>query len=159
VLQYYVVLRSLLRSQCHLRRCLRRCRHCRIFFLTHPRNVRRSDLRCPFGCREAHRKRRSSARSFAYYATAEGKVKKKMQNGKRVRRGGRHVGATRPETGALEWQASMVSYVAMVASLIESRLVSQAEMIGRLERALRQHSMARRRRMDYVVAQLAKHGP
>jgi hypothetical protein len=95
----------------------------------------------------------------AYYTTAEGKVKKKLQNGKRVRRGRGHVGATGPETEALEWQASIVSYVAMVASLIEGRRVSQAEMLGRLVRALRQHSMARRRRMEYVVAQLAKHGP
>ena len=119
----------------------------------------RRDLRCPFGCREAHCKRRSTERSVAYYTTAEGKVKKKMQNGKRVRRSQGHVGATGPESETLEWQASMVSYVAMVAGLIEGRRVSQAEMLGRLVRALRQHSMARRRRMDYVVAQLAKHGP
>ena len=159
VLRYYVVLRSLLRSQSHLRRCLRRCRHCRIFFLTHPRNARRSDLGCPFGCREAHRQRRSTERSVAYYTTLEGKAKKKMQNGKRVRGGGGRAAATQPETGALEFQAGMVGYVAMVASLIEGRRVSQAEMLRRLVRALRQHSMARRRRMDYVVTQLQKHGP
>jgi hypothetical protein len=159
VLQYYVVLRSLLGSQCHLRRCLRRCRHCRIFFLTHPRNAGRRDLRCPFGCREAHRKRRSTERSVAYYTTAEGKAKKQMQNGKRVRGVGGRVAATQPETGALEFHAGMVGYVAMVASLIEGRRVSQAEMLRRLVRAMRQHSMVRRRRMDYVVAQLQKHGP
>jgi hypothetical protein len=62
------VLRSVLRSQSDLRRCLSRCQHCRIFFLTHPRNAGRSDLRCPFGCREAHRKQRSTERSVAYYA-------------------------------------------------------------------------------------------
>lgn len=159
VLQYYVVLRSLLRSQCHLRRCLRRCRHCGIFFLTHPRNAGRSDLRCPFGCREAHRKRGSTERSVAYYTTVEGKAKKKLQNGKRVRSGGGRAAAAPPETGALEFQAGMVRYVAMVASLIEGRCVSEAEMLQRLERALRQHSMARRRRLDYVVAQLQKIGP
>jgi hypothetical protein len=142
VLQYYVLLRSLLRSQCHLRRCLRRCRHCRIFFLTHPRNARRSDLRCPFGCREAHHKRRSTERSVAYYTTTEGKAKKKMQNGKRVRSGGGRAAATPPATGALELHAGMVRYAAMVASLIEGRPVSQAEMLRRLVRALRQHSMA-----------------
>ena len=158
VLQYYVVLRSVLRSQSHLRRCLRRCRHCRIFFLTHPRNAGRRDLHCPFGCGQAHRKRRSTERSVAYYTTAEGKVKKKIQNGKRVRGGGGHA-ATPPATGAMEFLAGMVSYVAMVAGLIEGRRVSEAEMHGRLARALRQHSMARRRRMDYVVAQLRKHGP
>jgi hypothetical protein len=53
----------------------------------------------------------------------------------------------------------MVRYVAMVASLIEGRRLSDAEMYQRLARAMRQHSMARRRRMDYVVAQLQKHGP
>lgn len=158
VLQYYVVLRSVLRSQSHLRRCLRRCRHCRIFFLTHPRNARRRDLRCPFGCRQAHRKRRSTARSVAYYTTVEGKAKKKMQNGKRVRSGGGLAPAP-PEAGALEVHADMVRYVAMVASLIEGRRVIEAEMDRRLARAMRQHSMARRRRMDYVVAQLQKHGP
>ena len=158
VLQYYVVLRSVLRSQSQLRRCLRRCRHCRIFFLTHPRNARRRDLRCPFGCRQAHRKRCSAERSVAYYQTVEGKAKKQMQNGKRVRSGGERAPAP-PEAGALELRAGMVRYVAMVASLIEGRRVGEAEMIRRLARALRQHSMARRRRMDYVVAQLQKHGP
>lgn len=158
VKQYYVVLRSVLRSQSHLRRCLCRCRHCRIFFLTHHRNAGRSDLRCPFGCREAHRKRRSTERSVAYYATAEGKTKKKIQNGKRAQ-GGVQTDEKPPVTEAVECPADMVGYVAMVASLIEGRRVSQAEMFQRLVRAMRQHSMARRRRIDYVVAQLHQHGP
>jgi hypothetical protein len=158
VKQYYVVLRSVLRSQSHLRRGLTRCRHCRIFFLTHPRNVGRSDLRCPFGCREAHRRQRSTKRSVAYYATAEGKVKKKIQNGKRVR-GGVRADTNPPVPEALEFPASIGGYVALVASLIEGRRVSEAEMLQRLARAMRQHSMAFRRRMDYVVAQLNKRGP
>ena len=81
--QYYVVLRSVLRARTELRRCVTRCRHCRIFFLTHPRNAGRRDLGCPFGCKEAHRKRRSTRRSVEYYGTDEGKTKKKIQNGKR----------------------------------------------------------------------------
>ena len=156
--QYYVVLRSVLRSHTHLRRCLCRCRHCRIFFLTHPRNAGRSDLRCPFGCREAHRKQRSTERSVAYYATAEGKTKKKTQNGKRAQ-GGALRDANPPAPEALDFPADMVGYIAMVASLLEGRRVSQAEMLQRLVRAMRQHGMARRRRMDYVVAQLQKNGP
>ncbi len=32
-----MLLRSLLRAKPHLRACLTRCRHCGIFFLTHPR--------------------------------------------------------------------------------------------------------------------------
>lgn len=158
VKQYYVVLRSLLRSRPDLRRYLSRCRHCRIFFLTHPRNAGRRDLRCPFGCREVHRKQRSTERSVAYYATAEGKAKKKMQNGKRVR-GGARADANPPVPETPEFSAGIIGYVATVASLIEGRRVSEAEMLQRLGRAMRQHSMARRRRMDYVVAQLHKHGP
>jgi hypothetical protein len=49
--------------------------------------------------------------------------------------------------------------VATVVSLIEGRRVRRAEILQMLVRALRQHSMARRRRMDYVVEQLQKHGP
>ena len=61
--------------------------------------------------------------------------------------------------GDLEFHAGMVGYVAMVASLIEGRRVSEEEILQMLVRVVRQHSMARRRRMDYVVAQLHKHGP
>jgi hypothetical protein len=175
--QYYVVLRSVLRSRPDLRRCLSRCRHCGVFFLTHPRNAGRSDLGCPFGCREAHRKQRSTKRSVAYYATTEGQVKKKMQNGKRVQGGvtacpagdpapgwpdGKpQVDATPPvaEAEAPQFPAGVVSYVAMVASLIEGRPVSKEEIVRVLLRAMRQHSMARRRRIDYVVAQLNQRGP
>ena len=155
--QYYVVLRSLLRSRSDLRRCLSRCRHCWIFFLTHPRNAGRSDLRCPFGCRDAHRKQRSTERSVAYYTTAEGKAKKQVQNGKRSQ-GAARAGAP-PVTGTPPFPAGVVGYVATVASLIEGRRVSEEEIRQMLARAMRQHSMARRRRMDYVVAQLQKHGP
>ena len=122
------------------------------------RNTGRRDLRCPFGCREAHRKQRSTERSVAYYATTEGKAKKKMQNGKRAQ-GGVGADTKPPVTGALEGNAGMLGYVAMVASLIEGRRVSEVEILQILLRAMRQHSIARRRRMDYVVAQLRKRGP
>jgi hypothetical protein len=52
-----------------------------------------------------------------------------------------------------------VGYVAMVVSLIESRRVSEEEILQMWGRAMRQHSMARRRRMDYVVAELQKNAP
>jgi hypothetical protein len=94
----------------------------------------------------------------AYYATAEGKAKKKMQNGKRVR-GGVGADANPPAPEAQQFPAGIVGYVAMVASLIEGRRVSETEILQMLVWAMRQHSMARRRRMDYVVAQLHEHGP
>jgi hypothetical protein len=53
----------------------------------------------------------------------------------------------------------MVGYVRMVTSLIEARRVSEEEIVEMLVRALRQHGMARRRRIDYVVAYLKKNGP
>jgi len=40
-------------------------------------------LRCPFGCREHHRKQQSNQRSTAYYQTAAGKQKKTRLNAKR----------------------------------------------------------------------------
>jgi hypothetical protein len=142
-----------------------RCRHCGIFFLTHPRNTGRRDLGCPFGCREAHRKRRSSQRSVEYYGTEEGKAKKKIQNGKR-RHGdaradhdrqllcGRH-----QERDGVRLDAVMVGYVRMVTSLIEARRVSQEKIVEMLLRTMRQHSIVRRRRMDYVLAYLKKNAP
>lgn len=158
--QYYVVLRSVLRSHTHLRACLSRCRHCRIFFLTHPRNARRRDLGCPFGCKEAHRKRRSSERSVAYYRTAEGKVKKSIQNGKR-----RHGARTSPaasrerECPTMRLEARVVGYLRMVIGLIEGRPISTGEMVQMLIRVLRQHSMARQKRIDYIVDYLKKKAP
>jgi len=73
-----------------LRDCAVHCVHCGIRFLTDPRNVRRDDLRCPFGCRAHHRRQRSNQRSAAYYSTPEGKRQKKLLNGRR-RRGSREM--------------------------------------------------------------------
>jgi len=155
--QYYVVLRSVLRSHSQLRVCLSRCRHCRIFFLTHPRNAGRWDLGCPFGCKEAHRKQRSTERSVAYYQSAEGKVKKRLQNGKR--REARAGQTASRELPAIELKASTVGYLRMVIGLIEGRPVSAGEMAAILFRVMRQHSMARRRGIDYVVDYLKKNAP
>jgi len=153
---YYVVLRSALRSKPKLRSCLRRCVHCGIFFLSHPRNARRRDLRCAFGCQQAHRKQRSTQRSVEYYSSEVGKAKKKMQNGKR------RLGDGQPRRVAFERQdqreqegrpldACIVRYLAMVTSLIEGRRVMEQEIVEMLARAVRQHSIFRRRRMEYVL--------
>lgn len=177
VLEYYLVLRSVPRAKPGLRRYLTRCRYCRIFFLTHPRNAGRCDLGCPFGCQEAHRKRRSTQRSVEYYGTDEGKVKKKIQNDKRRRKpagaqddpgAAPSSPASRPQQPAQrqnggeglsllgrsegpEFEAGLLAYLRMVVSLIEGRRVSREEIVNMLARAVRQHSMARRRRIDYVV--------
>jgi hypothetical protein len=165
VKQYYVVLRSVRRARAELRRCVTRCRHCGIFFLTDPRNAGRRDLRCPFGCKEAHRKRRSTERSVDYYGTDEGKVKKKIQNDKRSQaeaRASDHAEvhpSLEVEREGIRLDAATVDYVRMVTSLIEGRWVSEKEIVEMLVRLMRQHSIARRRRMDYVLAYLKKNAP
>jgi len=157
VLPYYFVLRSVLRAKPCLRLYLTRCRHCRIFFLTHPCNAGRRDLGCPFGCKEAHRKRGSTQRRVEDYRTPEGKFKKKLQNGKRSRaetkavinqceQAGKNLVLPERRIGA-----PRVCYLRMVITLIEGRRVSTAEILKMLARVLRQHRMVRRRRIDYVL--------
>jgi hypothetical protein len=83
VRQYQAALHSVLASHPELSACAVHCVHCGIRFLTHPRNARRVDLRCPFGCQGHHRRQCSSQRSTAYYQTACGKAKKKRLNARR----------------------------------------------------------------------------
>ncbi len=132
---------------------LTRCRHCRIFSLTHPCNAGRNDLGCPFGCRNSHRKRRSTERSVGYYRTPEGKHKKKIQNGKRAQlpavatlcSGASETGRNLVPPHDSRFDPQMVCYVRMVTSVIEGRRVSISEILEMLVRAVRQHSMVRRR--------------
>ena len=157
VFAYYVLLRSILKSKPALRPCLRHCRHCGIFFLTHPRNAGRRDLGCPFGCREAHRKAESTRRSVAYYRDDEaGRQKKRRQNARR------RPGPVRPVSGPqtpLPWPRPIVEYVRVVTGLIEGRPVSLAEVLEMLARAVRQHRMVRERRGDQIVLWLHGHPP
>ena len=74
---------SVLGDHPDLEDCAASCCHCGIRFLTHPRNARRIDLRCPFGCRQHHRKQQSNRRSTAYYQTEEGKQLKSELNQRR----------------------------------------------------------------------------
>jgi len=53
----------------------------------------------------------------------------------------------------------LLPYVRMVVSLIEGVRVSLKQLRGWLRQALRQHSIARRRRFDYVLAFLNQHPP
>jgi hypothetical protein len=158
ILGYYQLLRSILRTQPELRRCLSRCRHCRIFFLADPRNAKRRDLGCPFGCRHAHRQRRSSQRSTAYYRDEAGKEKKRQQNAKR-----RKAPVPVMPPAALCPEAPvprpMLEYLRMATSLIEGRAVSLGEVLGMLHQVVRQHSMVRTRRINQIVAWLNEHPP
>jgi hypothetical protein len=171
VLSYYALLRMILWEAPELRRCLCHCRHCGIFFITHPRNAKRTDLGCPFGCQESYRKQRSSERSAAYYRTSEGRVKKRLQNERRRRTGlvtqlGAHgegkgmVGGTeKPRLSTEGKRLGIAVYLAMVISFIERRRVGEWEIQRLLERIMRQHSIAHRLGMDYVVGEQQKSPP
>ena len=155
----------MLRAKAHLRACLTRCRHCRIFFLTHPRNARRGNLRCPFGCRQAHRKEASGHRSAAYYRGSKGKKKKADLNQRRraqesIRRGqppARKVPVRQPPAAGVN--PVMVEHVRMVVSLIEGRRVSRRAILQMVAKNRRQHTMVRRRGIDQAVLWLNEHPP
>lgn len=170
--EYYFLLRSLLKRRTELRPCLKRCRHCRIFFLAHPRNRDRSDLACPFGCKQALRRRRSNERSTAYNRSPAGKLKRKLRNGRQCgsRRkaeprgdpGGTATAVEREEEAAaaeIEVSAGLVEHVRVVTSLIERRRVSRAEVLQMLQRAMGQRSFDRERRLDYRVRALLENPP
>jgi hypothetical protein len=168
VLEYYVLLRSVLRTRPFLRRCLVRCRHCRIFFLTHPGNGGRKDLGCPFGCQEAHRRRQSTIRSVAYYSDAKGKEKKQKLNRKRNRQNTGQpppslppvrVPGPVPESEFRPPHPLLLEYVRMVVSLIEARPVSRKEVLEMLQKIWRQHTLPRRRNIDHTVAWLHENPP
>ena len=53
----------------------------------------------------------------------------------------------------------MLPYLQMVSGLIERRPVSLTEVVAMLLRALRQHRMVRRRRIDHTVGWLHAEPP
>ena len=155
-------LRSALRNHSALRRCLKRCGHCGIFFLTHPSNEKRKDLRCPFGCSAAHRRREASERSAAYYRSEQGRIKKRALNRKRYLV--YPVEAAEPEGKEEEMEKEegeepIIEHVRMVTSLIEGREVSLEEIKEMLKKKSRQHSLTGRSELDYLVEQLNKDPP
>jgi hypothetical protein len=157
-LEYYQLLRSVVRTQPPLQRCLSRCRHCRIFFITHPRNAGRQDLGCPFGCQEAHSKQQSTRRSVDFYR--EHKEKKRLQNGKRQPRSPENQPKAPPQPAVVgPPPEAVIEHVRVVVSLIERRSVSRPEILQMLARVLRQQGMGRRRKIDQTVAWLKEHPP
>ena len=161
MLDYYFTLRSVLRTKPHLRHCVTRCRHCRIFFLSDPRNAGRTDLGCPFGCRDAHRRESSTRRSVAYYQDDCGKLKKRIQNEKRRKL---KVPPSPPELSAIvisenDSTADIFTYVHMLVCLLEGRRISISEVKEMLARGLRQRSIASYRKLEHMIASLKNHPP
>jgi len=82
-LSYSEALQSVVRTRPHLDCRLKRCLHCGIFFFTESSNVKRDDLRCPFGCAVSHRRANSIRRSVEYYRTDKGRALKHALNRRR----------------------------------------------------------------------------
>ena len=189
--------------------CAVPCCHCGIRFLTHPRNANRRNLRCPFGCREQHRRQQANARSKRHYRTDQGRKNKKLLNGKRSEAGGdsehgrptattpaddaslsdtprESVGQPPPRPARPPLQVDlekssredvkltlegftldeatlanspMLPYLAMVATVIEGRPVRRQELLGALQRSMRQRSFDRLPRREYVLCFLDQHPP
>jgi hypothetical protein len=118
-------------------------------------------LGCPFGCREAHRKKASAKRSAAYYGDAQGKKRKSLINQRRSSKASapRPLSVPAPKPRPVKWNPEIVEHVRVVVSLIEGRWVSRRQVLAMLGKNLRQHSMVRRRKIDQVVAWLNKEPP
>ena len=151
--------------------------------MTHPRNAGRQKLRCPFGCRAHHRCQSSKERSAAYYHTPEGKRLKKRLNARRQCKQAppsdleppaspapQRVTAELPATVKLRLEgvvleesnlarSPMLPYVRMLVSLIEGVELTREEVLSLLRRSMRQRSIVRRRRIDYVLGFLHQHPP
>lgn len=146
VWSYYARIRSLLRERPELRRYLKRCRHCRIFFFTDPRNAGRDDLRCGFGCREAHRRLCSALRSAAYYGSHP--EKKRLQNRKRYLCSAR-TGVPALTPLRFDIPSPIIRHVCVIVSLIERRRVGLDEVVTMLAKKARQPRMVKRRGGGY----------
>jgi len=70
--------------------------------------------------------------------------------------------ANKQETAALNQRsvgAGMVSYLQMVIGLIEGRRMGRSEILEMVARVVRQRSMERRRRIDYILQYLNERAP
>jgi len=157
IAQYYCALRYVLRDKPHLRKCLTRCRHCRIFFLTHPRNAGRNDLRCPFGCRQAHGKESAKQRCTEYYRSREGKIKKKYLNECRSQRDPSEKSLEESNEEELPPRAletpldnQIIIHIQTVTSLIEERVVPLNDILCMVNRILRQLSIGKGGKIVYA---------
>ena len=150
VAQYYWAIRIVIKQQPELKRCLTRCRHCQILFFTHPRNVGRNDLRCRFGCRQAHRRQKSVERSVAYYRSQEGKKKKIALNQRRNRT--KDIAASTSDRAVgvkSEADEAIFLHLQLVISLIEGCQVLLEIIEALVAKLLRQHRIDLRKNLLY----------
>ena len=143
---YYAQIRLLLRDRPDLKPCLKRCKHCRILFFTDPRNARRNDVYCGFGCRDACQRQSSTRRSASFYSKHPDE--KRRQNRKRYLQTASPCQDDTAES-ADEPPAPIVRHVRVIVSLIERRSVTLAEIVEMLAKKGRQRHIARERKSGY----------
>jgi hypothetical protein len=134
-----------------LKNYLTSCRHCQILFFTHPRNARRNDLLCPFGCREARRKQKSTERSVAYYRSKDGKGKKKELN-KRRNQAKDIPALTIDRSVGSKLEADrriLLSHIQVLISLIEGYWVDLKTIKALVAKILRQHCIDFKKNLFY----------
>lgn len=130
VKEYYQTLRIVLKATPKNHRELTRCAHCGIYFLTAPSNRGRKDIRCPFGCREQHKKEASKYRSTAYYQTDDGKIKRQIQNAKRYKNVKDPDSALKKKEQLSKEKGSFIGYLRFIISLMEGKYISWQEIKG-----------------------------
>ena len=111
------------------------CRECGIEFLTASSNAGRSDLRCPFGCRERHRGQKSNQRSTTYYQNKMGREKKRVLNRKRSEKKPPRPGPQHPQR---------LQYYRWLIWVVERRrfgLSELSDLLAPIFEKVRQHSL------------------
>lgn len=122
------------------------CVDCAIPFITAASNCGRTDVRCPFGCRDVHRRNQSYKRSQAYYRTKEGKMKKAIQNKKRKKLGK----SAKAQKKTKRKDEDFEKYLQMVTGLVEQRKVTRTEIrerIKKIRHELRQHPLFKKKKL------------
>jgi hypothetical protein len=105
----------------------------------------------------------------AYYQDEEGRGKKSVINNRRRKlvpepEAAEALTASEAQVSEAmeaseEWKPEMVEHVRMVVSLIEGRWVGVEEILGMLDKKMRQHSIGRRGRIGHSVRRLNERPP
>ena len=125
VIGYYSKTRNITHKTKHKYRELIRCCDCGMYFITTPSNRGRTDIRCPFGCREKHKKEVSRQRVNRYRKTEKGKERKKEANKNRYLLSRKEQKREKNKKQIEEDQkGSFIGYLRFILSLIEGRYIS-----------------------------------
>jgi hypothetical protein len=147
-IQYHMALGQVISTEPDVKVLLKECKSCCILFITHPCNIKRDDLCCPFGCREIRKKENNNKRSKKYY--------QKHPERKRIRNQKRYLKKVQtnemPEDKIAEdlievdegvfISAKIFRYTCMVINTIEVQKICDEQILAHLRKKWRQHRLA-----------------